>query len=234
MANILITGVSGYIGRALAELLLSRGHSVVGLVRPGQRLRLTPGIQLIEGDALDEDDVRVAGAGCDSLVHLVGTRRPAPWKRQAFESIDAGSLYATAAAAKALGNPHVVYVSVAHPAPTMHAYIGVRTSCEAELARLRIRRTIVRPWYVLGPGHRWPHILKPFYALAERMPSTRDSALRLGLVTHQEMIGTLAWAVEHPSDDMRVLEVPEIRAFGRALSSAVEAEASGGRYVRPA
>lgn len=234
MADILITGISGYIGRALAELLLSRGHSVAGLVRPGRTPRLAHGIQLIEGDALDQDDVRVAGAGCDVLVHLVGTRHPAPWKQQEFESIDAGSLEATAAAAKALGNPHVVYVSVAHPAPTMRGYIAVRMWCEAELARLRIRRTIIRPWYVLGRGHRWPSILKPFYALAERLPSTRDVALRLGLVTHQEMIGSLAWAVEHPPDDVRILEVPDIRTLGRTLNPAAEAEAAGRRFVRPA
>jgi len=233
MPDILITGVSGYIGRALAEFLFNRGHSVTGLVRPGRALSLTSGIQLIEGDALNENDVRTAGAGCDTLVHLVGARHPAPWKQQQFESIDAVSLQATAAAAKALGNPHVIYVSVAHPAPAMRGYIAIRESCERELARLRIRRTIVRPWYVLGPGHRWPFVLKPLYALAERIPSTRDTALRLGLVTHREMIGTLAWAVEHPSDDVRVLEVSQIRALGRAVTFA-GAEAADDRFARRA
>ena len=33
--------------------------------------------------------------------------------------------------------------------------------------------TIVRPWYVLGPGHRWPLALVPLYRLAERFPSSR-------------------------------------------------------------
>jgi hypothetical protein len=36
--------------------------------------------------------------------------------------------------------------------------------------------TILRPWYVLGPGRQWPLLLKPMYWLMERIPATRESA----------------------------------------------------------
>lgn len=72
--------------------------------------------------------------------------------------------------------------------------------------------TVLRPWYVLGPGHRWPYLLKPFYYLCERLPSKRETALRLGLVTHAEMTAALVRAVEDPAPDFRVLTVPDIRA----------------------
>jgi len=49
----------------------------------------------------------------------------------------------------------------------MRAYIAVRKECEAILAASGLTTTILRPWYVLGPGHRWPVILLPFYRLAE-------------------------------------------------------------------
>jgi len=42
---------------------------------------------------------------------------------------------------------------------------------------------ILRPWYVLGPGHRWPYALVPLYKVCEWLPFTRAAALRLGLVT---------------------------------------------------
>jgi uncharacterized protein YbjT (DUF2867 family) len=61
---------------------------------------------------------------------------------------------------------HFVYVSVAHPAPTMHAYIDVRSRCEAAIRDAGLKSTILRPWYVLGPGHYWPYALKPFYWVA--------------------------------------------------------------------
>ena len=231
MADILITGATGYMGRALARLLLARGHRVTGLVRRESAHKLPGGVEALQGNALDEDDVRVALAGCDAVVHLVGTPHPAPWKQREFEAIDAVSLRATASAAKSQLTPHVVYVSVAHPAPAMRGYIAVRVGCEQELARLHLRRTILRPWYVLGPGHRWPVLLKPLYALAEAVPATRERALRLGLVTHAQMVGALAWAVEHPPQDVQTIDVPGIRELGDAViagAAAPVAEAAAG------
>jgi nucleoside-diphosphate-sugar epimerase len=112
---------------------------------------------------------------------------------------------------------HLVYVSVAQPAPMMKAYVTARASVESRIreacARTWLTATILRPWYVLGPGHRWPHLLAPLYALARANPSTRDGARRLGLVTLAQMVGALVEAVEHPPDDVggpRVWEVPRI------------------------
>ena len=47
--------------------------------------------------------------------------------------------------------------------------------------------TVLRPWYVLGPGHRWPLALVPFYKLAEHIPATAEGARRLGLLRLSEM-----------------------------------------------
>jgi uncharacterized protein YbjT (DUF2867 family) len=110
---------------------------------------------------------------------------------------------------------HFIYVSVAHPAPTMKAYIEVRSSCEKAIRDSVLNATILRPWYVLGPGHRWPYLLVPFYGLAEMIPATREGARRLGLVTLQAMVNTLAQAVANPAAGVRVLEVSQIRQMGR-------------------
>ena len=115
------------------------------------------------------------------------------------------------AAAKTGGVRHFVYVSVAHPAPIMRAYIDVRTRVESELRASGIPHTIVRPWYVLGPGHRWPYFMIPVYWLLGAIPSTRESARRLGLVTIDQMVATLTWAVETAGDESRALDVPDIR-----------------------
>src|SRR5262249_32659776 len=108
----------------------------------------------------------------------------------------------------------LVYVSVAQPAPMMQAYIDARVAGEAAIAKAGLTATILRPWYVLGPGHRWPYLLLPFYAIAERIPSTRDGARRLGLVTLAQMARALVAAVESPptAGATRIAGVPEIRA----------------------
>ena len=121
------------------------------------------------------------------------------------------SLRASAEVAKSAGVAHFVYVSVAQPAPVMQAHIRVRQECEAILKAHGLSATILRPWYVLGPAHRWPAALAPVYGLLEAIPATRDGARRLGLVTLDQMANALLWAVENPPAESRILDVPTIR-----------------------
>jgi hypothetical protein len=45
----------------------------------------------------------------------------------------------------------------------------------------------------------------------ERLPATRDSARRLGLVALPQIVAALAAPVNHPAIGMRIVEVPQIR-----------------------
>ena len=102
----------------------------------------------------------------------------------------------------------------------MRAYQQVRAEGEAMLRAAGLDATVLRPWYVLGPGHRWPYLLLPLYALLERIPATREQARRLGLVTLDDMVAALVQAVEDPPETVRVVEVPGIRGARRRLRSA--------------
>jgi uncharacterized protein YbjT (DUF2867 family) len=112
-----------------------------------------------------------------------------------------------------VGAGHLVYVSVAQPALVMKAFIEVRSAGEAMIRNAGLTATILRPWYILGPGHWWPIALMPVYKIAEMIPSSRGSAQRLGLVTIGQMVNALVNAVESPPSwgSVRVVEVPEIR-----------------------
>ena len=210
--RILITGGTGYLGSRLIPLLAKRGVDVVALVRPGSEHKLPAPCMPVLGDALDGASYDRHLAGSDTFIQLVGVAHPSPAKAKEFVEIDQRSGLEAIHAAKRAGMAHFIYVSVAHPAPAMHAYIAARTACEAELEASGLNATILWPWYVLGPGHHWPYALIPFYWLAERLPSTREGARRLGLVTVQQMLRALAWAAEHPASGVSVIEVPAIRA----------------------
>jgi hypothetical protein len=69
---------------------------------------------------------------------------------------------------------------------------------------------------VLGPGHRWPYALLPFYWIAELLPVMRESGRRLRLITNSQMLKALVWAVEDIPDDVRILDVPKIRELSRS------------------
>ncbi len=224
---VFITGGTGYLGRPLIERLLARGHLVRALVRRGSEGKLPKGCQAVLGDALDGNSYAKQIRPADTFVQLVGVAHPSPAKAAEFRSIDLPSGLGAVQAATAAGIRHFVYLSVAHPAPMMKAYIAVRAECESAIRRSGMNATILRPWYVLGPGHRWPYALVPFYKLMELLPQTREGALRLGLVTLEQMVTALLRAVENPSPGVRVLEVPEIRV-PRGFSQQGDAAVSNG------
>jgi uncharacterized protein YbjT (DUF2867 family) len=210
--RVFITGGTGYVGRPLITQLLARGHEVRALVRPGSEKKLPPGCQAIPGDALDGESYASKIAPADTFVQLVGVSHPNPSKGAEFRSVDLASGQSAVDAARSTGVRHFVYISVAHPAPIMKDYIEVRSQCEDMIRQSGMDATILRPWYILGPGHRWPYFLIPIYKLMELLPSTRAGASRLGLVTLEQMVRSLVAAVETPARGIRVVEVPEIRS----------------------
>jgi nucleoside-diphosphate-sugar epimerase len=213
MSSVLISGGTGYIGRRLVPALLTRGHDVRVLGRRESVTRVPAGATAIVGNALSAADVSAALTPDSTLVHLVGTPHPSPSKAAAFIAVDLPAARASIAAAAEKRIAHLVYVSVAHPAPVMEAYIASRVAAEAAIADARLTATVLRPWYVLGPGHRWPMTLIPLYGILRIFPSTREGADRLGLVTIEQMVAALVRAVEHPpaSNAVRVMDVMEIR-----------------------
>ena len=115
----------------------------------------------------------------------------------------------------------------------MKAYIAVRAECETAIEAAGLNATILRPWYVLGPGHWWPYLLVPMYKLAELLPQTRAGAQRLGLVTLEQMVTALLAAVENPVHGIKVVSVPR-DPFGDGVKSlasrGVSAASRAGRY----
>jgi uncharacterized protein YbjT (DUF2867 family) len=208
---VFVTGGTGFMGRRLIASLLQRGHQVKALVRDGSQGKVPRGVEPVVGDALSTASIQRCVAPADTFVQLVGVAHPNPSKAAEFRMIDLTAGCAGADAAALCGVRHFVYVSVAQPAPVMKAYIAARSAVETRIRELALNATIIRPWYVLGPGRRWPMLLKPFYALLGLFSQTRAGANRLGLVTDEQMNAALVNAVEAPAEGIRFVEVPQIR-----------------------
>jgi len=217
--DVFVTGATGYIGRALVPALLARGHTVRALVRRGSERKAPAGVQCVHGDALDAATYRDRVAPADTFIHLVGTPHPAPWKGRQFRAVDLVSIQAAVESARYAAIRHFIYLSVAQPAPVMAAYIAVRQAGEDLLARSGLPHTVVRPWYVLGPGHYWPLLVAPVYSLLEKLPPTRDMALRLALIRLEQMVAALADAVTHPAAPRRLIDVADMRALRGSLDA---------------
>lgn len=218
--RVFITGGTGYIGKRLIPALHAEGHELIALTRQQSRGKLPWTCTPVIGDALDGDSYRRFAEGADTFIQLAGVSHPSPAKAAQFRQIDLKAGLEAIRVASDLKVPHFIYVSVAHPAPVMRSYTEVRAECEQAIAANGLAATVLRPWYVLGPGHLWPYCLLPFYKVAELVPRTREIALRLGLLTIEQMLGALVRAVSEPCEEIRILNVSDIRMFAKDRPSA--------------
>ncbi len=107
--RILVTGGTGYLGRAVVGALSSRGREVVlfAWTATGSGLPGHP----IDGDVRDADAVHAAAAGCDAICHIAALVRI--WRRRPrdFDEINVGGLKNVLAAARTAGVRKVLYTS---------------------------------------------------------------------------------------------------------------------------
>src|ERR1700730_18872003 len=156
MPTVFVTGGTGFMGRNMVLELVHRGYVVKALVRPGSEHKLPTGCKSVQGDALDQNSFVSQIPPAETFVQLVGVTHPNPAKKEEFRAVDLGSARAAIEAARKAGVAHFVYVSVAQPAPVMKFYVAVRAEVEQMIRESAFDATILRPWYVLGPGRRSP------------------------------------------------------------------------------
>jgi len=107
--RVLITGGTGYLGRASVAAFHARGHALVIFARSATRSGL-PGT-LIDGDVRDRDALERAAAGCDAIAHAAAL--VSIWRRRSadFDDVNVGGLRNVLSAAAALKIPRVLYTS---------------------------------------------------------------------------------------------------------------------------
>ena len=109
---ILVTGSTGFVGRALLPRLAQTGHATRVLLRPSRHTpRLPKGIPVqVAISALDDErGLRTALVGVDTLIHLAG----AEWHGQKGDllGVDAQGTRALVEAAQAAGVSRLLYLS---------------------------------------------------------------------------------------------------------------------------
>lgn len=216
MNTIFITGATGYMGKRLIPRLQKEGYNIKALVRNGSEYKLPEGCEAIVGDALDSSTYANNIPPSQTFIHLVGVASPSPAKKAAFAKIDLVSIEQAAMAATTIGIKHFIYLSVAqYPTSIMKEYQAVRAEGEKLLIKTGIPSSFIRPWYVLGPGHWWPLLLKPFFLLSALFPLTREISQKLDTVTIRQMMNTLVFAVKNPPNGSSVVvyEVSDIKTI---------------------
>ena len=174
---IAVTGATGFVGRHVARLLVSRGHRVRALVRPSAR-RARPGalagiaLETVSGDLADATALAALARDADALVHLVGIITESG--AATFEAVHvAGTrrLLAAAAAARVRRFVHMSAVG-ARDQPGATPYHRSKWRGEALVRGAGVAYAIFRPSIISGPEsapirtlarlHRWSPVVPVF------------------------------------------------------------------------
>ena len=111
--NFLVTGVTGFVGSAVARHLLSNGHSVRGLVREGHDLSqiAAAGVEPAAGDLLDRGSLERAVAGMDGVFHVAAIYKFWTQRRDEIFDVNVGGTRSLIEAARTAGVPRFVFTS---------------------------------------------------------------------------------------------------------------------------
>jgi NAD+-dependent farnesol dehydrogenase len=107
--RVLITGATGYLGRALVSAFQASGHATVAFSRHAGASGL-PG-EAIDGDVRDAAALARAATGCDALCHAAALVSVWRKRRADFDDVNVGGVRNALDAARAAGIGRIVYTS---------------------------------------------------------------------------------------------------------------------------
>jgi uncharacterized protein YbjT (DUF2867 family) len=197
----LVTGVSGYVGAALAERLRRDGHAVRGFARSRERVAAA-GVELDElvlGDVTTGAGLERALDGVDVAYYLIHSMEGAA--AGAFADAERRSADAFAAAAARAGLRRVVYLGglVPRDAP-LSRHLGSRLAVESALLGAVPEAIALRASIVIGARSRSFRFL---VRLIERLPVMALPAWRenrTAPIDGRDMLEYLARAATAPSE----------------------------------
>lgn len=141
--TILITGATGNVGRQVVQQLVNRGADVRALVRDPSKASFPAGVNVVQGDLLDVDSMRLAFKGVSTLF-LLNAVVPDEFT-QALIALNL---------AREAGIERIVYLSVIHSDKYLNVpHFAGKFGVERMLEQMGFGATILRPAYFMDNEH---------------------------------------------------------------------------------
>ena len=171
--RVLVTGGTGYLGRAIVRATADRGHEPVVFARHATRARL-PG-RAIDGDVRDRAAFEAAASGVDALCHSAAL--VSLWRRDPseFDKINVGGLENAIAITRTLKLPRLIYTSsfLALPPAGRTAPLEANDYQRTKVAAHRVAMSMTRAFSSMGAVDQLLQIAK-----SDKDPEVRRQAVR--------------------------------------------------------
>lgn len=194
--RVLVTGGSGFVGRALVSELQAHGFGVRVLAR-GSR-GVVDGVETVRGSVTDWTGLEEACRGCDAVIHLVGII--AEVGAQTYRRVHVDGTRNLLAAARVAGIRRWVQMSA----------LGTRAGAVAEYHRTKweaeelvrgsgMEWTIHRPSIVFGPGDGFAGFLARMSQWSPVLPLIGGGGMRFQPIAVEDVATCFVRALERAS-----------------------------------
>lgn len=202
--RVLLTGATGYIGGRLLRRLLTEGYQVRCLVRRPELFTAPPGVEVVGGDVLDAESLRVACsdvAAAYYLIHSMGSS-------SAFEQDDRIGASNFARAARVAGVQRIIYLGgLGEPAAPLSPHLRSRHEVGEILRRSGGETFELRASIVIGSGSLSFEMVR---TLTERLPvmiTPRWVSVPAQPIAVDDVLAYLMAALRAPVSGSRVFEI---------------------------
>lgn len=237
-STVFVTGATGYIGGRLAPRLIERGYRVRCLARSAAKLLARPWaasqrVEIIEGDAADEERLTTAMRGCGAAYYLVHSMDAAGPE---YRRRDLTLAEAFGRAAMKAGVPRIIYLGgLGETGEGLSEHLSSRREVEIALGRGGVPVTVLRAAMIIGSGSASFEILR---YLVERLPimiTPRWVSTESQPIAVRDVLYYLVAALETPATTGRTLDIggPDVCSYAKVMREMASALRLRRRVVIP-
>ncbi|MCY1718741.1 SDR family oxidoreductase [Prolixibacteraceae bacterium Z1-6] len=214
--RILLTGVTGYVGKRILPVLVEQGHEIICCVREKSRLtihkNLLKKVEIIEVDFLDGVSPNLIPANIDIAFYLIHSMTTSKDKFDALESQAAGNFkkYIESTSVK-----QVIYLSGISNENKLSRHLSSRRKVEDILNSEFYALTVLRAGIIVGSGSASFEMIRDIVEKLPVMVTPKWILTKAQPIAIRDVIRFLVGVIDHPNCFNRTFDIggPEILTY---------------------
>lgn len=214
--KILLTGVTGYVGKRLLPVLIEKGHSVVCCVRERGRLNIPKNmlekVEVIEIDFLKDQTRDILPVDIDVAYYLIHSMATSSEK---FDQLESKSALNFKFQLEQTRVKQVIYLSGITNEDKLSKHLRSRLKVEGLLAGDKYSLTVLRAGIIVGSGSASFEIIRDIVEKLPVMVAPKWILTRTQPISIRDVISYLTGVIQQPRCENRTFDIggPEILTY---------------------